>query len=120
MTEADILAGTYGDSVTVYRPFKSSLENGETIFQTGIKGLKVYEEIPCALSSHSGGQTEQSTSTASAATEYNLFVRPEIDIRPNDHLVILRLGETLHMVAGRAERQPSHNNIPVHLSKDVL
>lgn len=32
MTEADILALTYEDTVTVYRPFKDRLPNGETVF----------------------------------------------------------------------------------------
>ncbi len=32
MTEAYILALTYEDTVTVYRPFKDRLPNGETAF----------------------------------------------------------------------------------------
>lgn len=35
MTEADILALTYGDAVTVYRPFKTELKSGETVFKKG-------------------------------------------------------------------------------------
>ena len=40
MTEADILALTYEDTVTVYWPFKDRLPNGETAFhrKSGGKG----------------------------------------------------------------------------------
>lgn len=50
MTEADILALTYEDTVTVYRPFKDRLPNGETVFHRKAEGRKVYESISCALS----------------------------------------------------------------------
>ncbi len=55
MTEADILALTYEDTVTVYRPFKDRLPNGETVFHRKAEGRKVYESISCALSTHTGG-----------------------------------------------------------------
>lgn len=42
MTEADILATTYDDTCTVYRPFKKVLESGETAFQDGLQGQVVY------------------------------------------------------------------------------
>lgn len=56
MTEADILALTYGDSCWVYRPQKVTLPSGESVFQKGLEGRQVYENIPCALSSPSGGK----------------------------------------------------------------
>ena len=88
MQEADILAETYWDTVTVYRPFKDTLPSGESVFKSGAEGKMVYQDVPCALSSHSGGALAQSSSTASADTSYSLFVRPEIDILENDFLVI--------------------------------
>ena len=51
MTEADILALTYQDSCWVYRPQKTTLPSGESVFQKGLDGRQVYENIPCALSS---------------------------------------------------------------------
>ncbi len=54
MTEADILALTYQDSCWVYRPQKTTLPSGESVFQKGLDGRQVYENIPCALSSPSG------------------------------------------------------------------
>ena len=56
MTEADILALTYQDSCWVYRPQKTTLPSGESVFQKGLDGRQVYENIPCALSSPSGGK----------------------------------------------------------------
>ena len=112
MQEADILAETYWDTVTVYRPFKDTLPSGESVFKSGTEGKMMYQDVPCALSSHSGGALAQSS--------YSLFVRPEIDILENDFLVISRLGKVIEALAGAAERQPSHNNVPVRLDDPVV
>ena len=45
MTEADILALTYGDKCWVYRPQKTTLPSGESVFQKGLEGKAVYEDI---------------------------------------------------------------------------
>ena len=45
MTEADILATTYEDTVTVYRAFKDTLPGGESVFKSGLDGKVVYEEV---------------------------------------------------------------------------
>lgn len=120
MTEADILATTYEDTVTVYRPFKDVLSNGESIFKSGTAGRMVYEKKECALSTHAGGQLEQSNSTARTATTFCLFVRPETDIQPNDFLVIMHLGKQIEAVAGFPDRFKSHNNIPIKLEKEIV
>lgn len=119
MTEADILAMTYEDTVTVYRPYKDTLPNGESIFRSGSDGKKVYEGS-CAVSTHTGGKLERSRSTAKADTSYCLFTRPEADIQPNDFLVIRRLGKRIEAVAGFPEQHPSHNNIPIRLDTDLV
>lgn len=49
MTEADILAMTYDDSCTVYRPGKVTLPSGESVFKKGLEGRMVYEDIIEAL-----------------------------------------------------------------------
>lgn len=120
MTEADILASTYWDTVTVYRPFKDTLPGGESIFRSGRDGRLVYENAACALSTHTGGKLVQSSSTARTDTEFSLFTRPEIDIQANDFLVISQLGKTVEAVAGFPERMISHNNIPVRLEKSIV
>ena len=82
MTEADILASTYTDTCTVYRPQKVEQPSGESVFKKGLEGQVVYEGIPCALSSPSGGKLNQSQTTARVDTDFSLFVRPEVDIQP--------------------------------------
>ncbi|MDO4314647.1 MAG: hypothetical protein Q4C45_02640 [Oscillospiraceae bacterium] len=117
MTEADILATTYTDTCTVYRPYKAELPSGESRFLKGLDGDRVYEDIPCALSTPSGGKLAQSKSTARVDTDYLLFVRPEVDIQPGDTVLVTRLGKQTEAVAGLAERHPSHNNVPLKLAR---
>lgn len=120
MDEADILALTYGDTASVFRPYKDTLPNGESIFRSGLDGKKVYDGIACALSTYTGGRLQQSKSTAKTDAAFCLFIRPEIDIQPNDFLEIIHLGKRIEAVAGFPERQPSHNNIPLKLDKELI
>ncbi len=120
MTEADILATTYNDTCTVYRPYKTTAANMETVFKQGINGNKAYENIPCALSSPSGGKLEQSPSTAKAPIDYMLFTRPEVDIQPGDTVVVTHLEKEYITQAGRGEFMVSHNNIPLQLAKKTV
>lgn len=117
MTEADILALTYQDSCWVYRPQKTTLPSGESVFQKGLDGRQVYENIPCALSSPSGGKLGKKEPTASIDTDFLLFVRPEVEIEPGDTVKVIRLGREYLTEAGLADRQPSHNNVPLKLAK---
>ncbi len=119
MTEADILAMTYDDSCTVYRPDKVTLPSGESVFRKGLEGRVVYEDIPCALSSPSGGRLSRTQTTAKVDTDFQLFVRPEVDIQPGDTVAATRLGKLTVAVAGLADRQPSHNNIPLKAEKGI-
>ena len=118
MTEADILAMTYDDSCTVYRPGKVTLPSGESVFRKGLEGRVVYEDIPCALSSPSGGKPTKGQTVVRVDTDYLLFVRPEVDIQPGDTVVAVRLGKRFVCGAGLPERHPSHNNVPLKLQKD--
>ena len=111
MTEADILATTYEDTVTVYRAFKDTLPGGESVFKSGLDGKVVYEDVECALSTHTGGKLQQS---------FCLFTRPEVDIQTNDFLVITHFGKKIEAVAGFPECMKSHNNIPVKLDKETV
>lgn len=118
MTEADILALTYEDAVTVYRPFKTVLKSGETVFKKGKEGRCVYKAVSCALSTHTGGALNRELPAGTVPVQYSLFVRPEVEIEPNDYLEIHRRGRVTRALAGLAERQPSHNNIPLVLSQE--
>lgn len=120
MTEADILALTYEDSCTVYRPFKETLISGETVFHKGLEGEAVYQDIPCALSSQSGGKLSQSKTTGAVPAEWSLFVRPEVDIVPSDMVVIGHLSKTVIGLAGLGEYHLSHSKIPLILEKETI
>lgn len=120
MTEADIFAMTYDDRCSVFRAAKETLPSGESVFHSGIDGTPVYTGVPCALSSPSGGKLTRSPSTASVPTDYVLFTRPEIEIKPNDTVVISRMGREITTTAGLAMRYASHCNIPLKLKKEVV
>lgn len=75
-TEADILAATYGDACTVYRPVKRMLPNLETVIRDGLDGEIVMSGIPCALSSPSGGKLQHGEATSDVKTDYLLFGPP--------------------------------------------
>ncbi len=108
MNEADILATTYTDKCTVLRRYKGTTEYGETVFNDNIT---VYENIECALSYGSVGKLNQSKSVATATKECKLFVHPDVEILPNDIVLVDRLGKTTEFVAGECEYHFSHNNI---------
>lgn len=120
MSETDILATTYFDTCTIYRPGPQELASGETVFQKGRKGRLVTDNVPCALSGHSGGGLQQSPSTAKAPVTFSLFTRPEVDVQAGDTLVIRRLGREIVAQAGLPDYQPSHNNIPLIMEKDTV
>lgn len=117
MSEADILATTYTDLCTVYRPEMTALPTGESKHLQGLDGEKVYTAIPCALSSPTGGKLQHTKQAPQVAVDYRLFVRPTVDIRPKDTVVVTRLGQRLQCEAGLADRYPSHNNVPLKIVK---
>lgn len=118
MTEADILSITYEDLCTVHRPFKELLPTGETVFRKGLEGRLMYTDIPCALSSPTGGKLQRGPPAATVACDYLLFVRPEVDILPGDTVSVQHLGKVLVADAGLASRLSSHNNVPLTLKKE--
>lgn len=118
MTEADVLAATYDDLCSVYRPQKVTLSSGESAFLNGVEGKLVYMSMPCALSSMTGGKPYKSKTTVQTSSDYCLFVRPEVDIIQGDTVVVSHLGKTQIMLAGVPDRQSSHNNIPLKPQKE--
>lgn len=118
MTEADILATTYDDTCTVYRPFKKDLESGETVFQDGLQGQVVYTDLACALARPTGGSSKREKPVINAGVDYVLFVRPEIDIQQSDTIVVIQQGREIIVMAGRPGYYPSHNEVPATLAKE--
>ena len=119
MTEADILAETYEDIMNVYRPIKGKdPETGETIFLKGLNGKKVYTDVPCALSSPTGGKITKNGMVVKAVTEYSLFYRPEIHVEKNDTIEVTHLGRTIICSAGLEKGYCSHNNLPLLMDEE--
>ncbi len=108
MNEAEILGSTYTDRCTVSRHYKGVTEHGETVFNGNIN---VYEDIKCTLSYGSVGRLNKSNSVAKATKECKLFVYPDVEILPNDIILITRFGKVTEFVAGECEYHISHNNI---------
>ena len=69
------------------------------------------------MSSPSGGKPTKGQTVVRVDTDYLLFVRPEVDIQPGDTVAVTRLGKRTVALAGLADRQPSHNNIPLKVEK---
>ena len=72
--EKRIIASTYFDKMNVYRPFKSTLNTGESAFKNGLEGKKIYEDVPCALSSLSGGSRNANVPAPKVESDYNYFM----------------------------------------------
>lgn len=117
MTEADILAMTYTDTCTVYRPCKKELPSGESVFKNGLEGEVVYQDIPCSLSSPSGGKLQRQKPVITSEVDYILFVRPEIEIQKTDTVEVLQLGRKILVEVGRGGYYSSHNQYPANLAK---
>lgn len=117
MTEADLLAITYTDTCTVYRPQKQELPSGETVFKAGPEGQVVYEHISCSLARPSGGKLQRQRPVISADVDYTLFTRPEIDILQTDTVAVEQMGKKILVEVGRGSRYSSHNEYPANLVK---
>ena len=83
MSEAEILALTYYDKMSVYRPFKDTLPTGESVFYKGLDGKKIYDDIPCALSSFSNGKSNKNDVNVKIESDYKLFYDPKINVEKN-------------------------------------
>lgn len=109
MTEAEILASTYDHTCSVYRPAMVDLSSGETVFADKEQGKKIYEDLPCALSSPSGGKLTYKNHEYQTITDYLLFTMPEIDIQENDFIVVSIYGHEIRARAGMSDYYVSHN-----------
>lgn len=116
MTEAEILATTYDDVMNVYRPQKVVVD-GESKFLKGLDGEKIYSNIPCSLSSSSGGALDAGEAVSKNTGSYVVFCKPTISIEENDYidLRVQASGMTkkYSLIAGKARIYPSHLYIPV-------
>lgn len=115
MNEAEILALTYYDKMNVYRPFKDTLiETGESVFYDGLDGKKIYIDIPCALSSFSGGKASKTETSVRVESDYKLFYDPSVRIEKNDMIECWHEGRYYLLRAGKEMAFPSHCELPAN------
>ncbi|WAW15286.1 hypothetical protein [Peptostreptococcus equinus] len=117
MTEVDILASTYSDSMNVYRyeekenPFSHITDMGEVL---------KHSNILCELDyGQSGISYALAGETDGLNSDYTVFCRPEIDVIEGDKLVITHLGREYTCTAGLPFKWSSHLEIPVTMKKRV-
>ena len=110
MSDADIIATLYFDSMDIYRKEKVKDPNtGVTTMQEVLK----YSGIQCALDKKDEVQTAGETGTAYISAAYKLFCRPTVDIKVGDKLVITYNGITGEFEAGEPYPYKSHIETPV-------
>lgn len=114
MNEAEIIATTYYDKMNVYRPFKDTLQTGESVFLDGLEGKKIYSDIPCALSTFSDGKASKTESNVKVESDYKMFYDPSIHIEKNDTIECWHEGRYYILRAGKEMAFISHCEIPVN------
>lgn len=84
MTEAQILAKTYQDNLTVKRKQHTVAKSGESVF----KEVLIYENIPCALSQSGGSTPEKDGNKRTADRSMTIFASPEIIMKDMDSITV--------------------------------
>ena len=110
MSDADIIATLYFDSMDIYRKEKvKNLNTGVTTMQEVLK----YSNLQCSLDKKDEVQTSGEIGTAFISSAYKLFCRPTVDIQVGDKLVITYNGRTEEFEAGEPYPYKSHQEVPV-------
>lgn len=110
MSDADIIATLYFDSMDIYRKEKVKDHNtGVTTMQEVLK----YSNLRCALDKGSETTIAGEMGTASISSAYKLFCGPTVDIKVGDKLIITYNGRTEEFEAGDPYPYKSHIEIPV-------
>ena len=110
MSDADIIATLYFDSMDIYRKEKVKDPNtGVTTMQEVLK----YSNLQCALDKKDEVTTAGEVGTAYISAAYKLFCRPTVDIKVGDKLVVTYNGRTEEFEAGDPYPYKSHQEVPV-------
>ncbi len=98
MNEAQILAKTYHDRLSVTRRQLATDESGESIMQD----MDVYKDVPCALSGGSGSAAQREDGRRVSDKEMVIFAGPEILMKEMDQAVVrTQAGQVFRGVTGR-------------------
>lgn len=114
MSDADIIATLYFDTMNIYRREKVKDPN------TGVSTLKdvlKYSNIQCCLDKSNLAVATGETGTSSLVETYTLFCRPTVDIQAGDILEIRYHGRVETFEAG--DPYPYKSHIETTLSKKV-
>jgi len=84
MTEAQILAKTYQDRLTVKRKRQIEKKSGESTFEE----VTVYENIRCALSRSGSGSPQKDGNKRVIDQEMTIFAGPEILMKDMDSATV--------------------------------
>ena len=85
MSDADIIAALYFDSMDIYR--KEKVKDPNTGVTT-MKEILKYSNLQCSLDKKDEVQTGGEVGTAYISSAYKLFCRPTVDIQTGDKLII--------------------------------
>lgn len=112
--EADILALTYEDTMTVSRTEKVIDEDSGI---TSRKLIVISSNIPCSLSKKEIAVTDGDTNNI--VSKELVFCRPEINVKTDDILTITRCGDTKTYRVGQSFDYVSHKEIAVKYMERV-
>ncbi len=113
--EAEILAKTFRDRLSVYR--KHPGRNPETQATVEVEET-VYENIPCALSQKSNGVPERQEFHSETKREHMIFTVPGVELRDNDRAVVhMEAGQIFEGKTGKTFGYVSHGETPFSVEK---
>ena len=112
MSEADILATTYLDKCTIARR-GAAVKDPDTKLSRQ-EEITVAQDVPCSLSTPSGGKLELSGGHGQTNTSYSLFCRPDVDVQAGDKIIALKGGRAYALWAGSPTTYSgSHTDTPL-------
>lgn len=117
--EAEILAKTYKDRMTVSRKVP---ETDEDTQETVMKDVPVHEDVKCALSTSGLQAPQKDDENHRHTTEDNfiIFAMPEILCEAGDKAVIVtKVGQTYIGTCGRSMGYESHSETPFIIERVV-
>lgn len=113
--EAEILAKTYRDRMTVKR---SVPEMDPETLESRMALKTVYEEEPCALSQKANNRPERQEAHSEASMEAVIFSRPGIFLEDNDVVeLVTEAGQQLRGKSGKTFGYVSHGETTFYVDK---
>lgn len=113
--EAEILAQTYRDRMTVKRSIPEidpETQESRMVLQT------VYEEEPCALSQKTNNKPERKEAYSEASMEAVIFTRPGVLLEDNDVVELsTEAGQLLRGKSGKTFGYVSHGETIYYVDK---